>query len=220
MSVYLVEGRVPFNRLSAHLLRKPKELHVTRVEDTHWDTFCHEQSSFQLGKGPLKKQVQTWLSPHRWSSFLSAGDPGPPQGGMGPPQNWGEEAGGWLGSEARPQAAVLWWIRGLCEAGRVGKQVLAQLLASEVHPQSHPAGRWEEDSDSHCRRGARDAGWPEPNLKQLTVYVSSCCLSTSHTGCLLPQECTFLMAKQTPPKTHLKNTKGKLKIKSGHQKLK
>lgn len=110
--------------------------------------------------------------------------------------------------------------RSLREAGRVGKRVLAQLLASEVHPQSHPAGRWEEDSDSHCRRGARDAGWPEPDLKQLTVYVSSCCLSASHTGCLLPQECTFLMAKQTPPKTHSKNTKGKLKIKSGHQKLK
>ena len=172
------------------------------------------------GRGP-------WRSKSRPGSLLTGGPLSCRQetralrrAAWAPPQNWGEEAGGWLGSEARPQAAVLWWIRGLCEAGRVGKQVLAQLLASEVHPQSHPAGRWEEDSDSHCRRGARDAGWPEPNLKQLTVYVSSCCLSTSHTGCLLPQECTFLMAKQTPPKTHLKNTKGKLKIKSGHQKLK
>lgn len=52
------------------------------------------------------------------------------------------------------------------------------------------------------------------SLSQLLLWSSAC-----YTGCLLPRECTFLMAKQTPPKTNSKSTKGKLKINSGHQKL-
>lgn len=180
---------------------------MTRVEDTHWDTFCHEQSSFQLGKGPPEEASPDLALSSLAVLFPVGRRPGPSAGRHGPH----------LRTEGRRQEAD--WAQRPGHRPRVGKRVLAQLLASEVHPQSHPAGRW-EDSDSHCRQGARDAGWPEPDLKQLTVYVSSCCLSASHTGCLLPQECTFLMAKQTPPKTHSKNTKGKLKIKSGHQKLK
>lgn len=165
----LVEGRVPFNRFSTRLLRKPEELHVSRVEDVHWDMFCHEQSSFQLGKGPQRRKSSpgALLTHGPLSCGLDTRALHRPAGA--PSQDWVEEAGGWLGSEPRPQATVLWWIRGLREAVRVGKWVLKQLPASEVHPQSHPAGHWEEDSKSHCRLGAGDAGRPEPDLRQLTV---------------------------------------------------
>ena len=76
----LVEGRVPFNRFSTRLLRKPEELHVSRVEDVHWDMFWRSVSL----PGPPEKKVQPWCSPHPRSSFLWVGHPGPPQAGRGP----------------------------------------------------------------------------------------------------------------------------------------